>query len=1685
MDQISDYILTENIHESRSSVIYRGHRINENQPVIIKLLKTKKPSPDELARFKQEYNLIKNLNLEKIVKTLDFVEDTFDEDTFNYAIIEEDFNGISLKKLLKTRTISLQNFLGIAITLSETLSNLHKNNIIHMDIKPDNILINTEENIVKITDFGISALLTHANDEIYNPAVIQGTLAYMSPEQTGRMNRSMDYRTDLYSLGITFYEMLTGKLPFKSKDPIELIHSHIARQPTAPRDLNPDIPTVISSIILKLLAKSPEERYQNASGLAFDLTECLNQLTRNGTIDNFTIAQKDISIRFNIPQHLVGRELESANLMESFERASLGTGEMMLVTGSPGIGKSALVNELYKPIVAKKGYFISSKYDQFKKDIPYSSIIQAFQSLIRQIIAESEDRVYALKDKLLSALGSNGKVLISVIPELEYVIGKQPDVPDLLPEESQNRFNLLFQKFVNVFISAGNPLALFLDDLQWADIASLRLIKLLLTVDMPKYFFFIGAYRDTETDQNHPLMILFNEIVKHGTKVNSITLKPLNIDNINTILVNVLRCKADQSIELAKLVHRKTAGNPFFVNQFLKNLYDKKVLSFNPKDGWNWNIDNIIEMQVTDNVVEFMATKISSLPENTQDILKICSCIGNRFDLEELATVSEKTMEAVLEDLSLAIREDLVRLCDGIYKFHHDRIQEAAYSLIPESEKAQMHYRIGSSALKKTDSENLNKKIFYIVDQLNRGSRFLVDYEMRFNLMSLNEQAANKAKSAAAYNAAAEYLEKAKSLLSTEEWGLDPQKLFSISIQYAECLYLSGTIDKALDLCEQLFELATDNFDKGAVYSLKIRIIDVTYQQRGAVLDEVRKGLALYGVSLPADNQEIDKEVKEGIAKMQAYFAQNPIEKLSELPHMTDKNNMMVMKLLLQAAPSAVQTNFQLFSLIELLMFELAISYGTTAESCKNFVDLGIIHTAFLGDYERSYQLGKAALALIDKYNADSLRSAVYCVFSAYISYWRSHYQESLDYFDLAYQSGLETGDMLHLSYSSACKLIHLIYVGRNLDECRIECERLVNFFCKTQAVSSLMMTRIAWFTIRKLQDFDSESERTEFVKEEHEQIEEINNSSNISARFLLGSHYTLVNYLLGDMDAAEKWNAYTEPVLQAGYGFIQIVDHILVQSLILIQTLESGEADVKNRIMEVLSTKLDKLKMWSDNSPANFLHKYYLLSAELAATRGDPLEVIIDLYTKAIDSIGKGDFIHMKALINERFGVFWLEKMDNKIIGSTFIQKAYQLYDQWGATAKVKILEEKYNDFITPYQKKNSGTSAIDSSTSSRLTASNTLDLNVVIKTYQILSSEIDLGKLLSKIMKLSIESAGAEHGYLILEKEQDKKLYIEVAGNVDKETEALQSIPVEANDSLAVSIIKYVYKTGENVILGDTKTDKRFINDPYITKHKPKSLLCAPIRSKGAMTGIIYLENNLTTNAFTPEELEFLQMISAQAAIAIENAVLYEKQKRSEEKLKESLNNLNKVFEHTVSAMSLVIEARDPYTAGHQRRVADLAVSIARELDLDRNMIVGIRIAGLIHDLGKISIPAEILTKPGRINELEFNLIKNHSKCGYDILKPIPFPWPIADIVYQHHERLNGSGYPQGLSNNEILFESHIIAVADVVEAMASHRPYRPALGIELSLDEIRKNRGTLYNCEVVDACMALFKKGFEFKD
>ncbi|MBN1548017.1 MAG: AAA family ATPase, partial [Syntrophaceae bacterium] len=670
MEKIGNYILQEQIRETRKAVIFRAHTHGEAPKYIIKILKTKDPTPSESARFRQECNLIKNLDIDGIVRIYDVIE----QDN-HFVIVEEDFDGVSLKELIKTEKIDLKSFLQIAERVSEILGGIHKSNIVHLDIKPDNILINEQAGQIKIADFGIAAILTHANEELYHPEVIDDTLVYISPEQTGRMNRTIDYRTDLYSLGITFYEMLTGDVPFRSNDPMELIHAHIARKPSPSHNSTFPIPSIITEIIAKLLSKNPEERYQNGFGVMADIQECIRQVDEKQNIESFELGKHDISNRFIIPQKLFGREKDIGRLISSFDTVATrkNGAAIMVVMGAPGIGKSAMINEIYKPIVARKGYFISGKYEQFRRDKPYSGIIQAFQLFVKQILSESEERIALWKESLFNVLGDSGKVITDVIPEVELIIGKQSDLPVLGPEESKNRFNFIFEKFTGVFPAKEHPVALFLDDLQWADSASLQLLQNILTGSGLNYFFLILSYRDNEVNESHPVMDFLRHIEKNKARLDKITLGALTTRDVTDFIKYFLRCSDQEGMELAELLVKKTGGNPFFVNQFLHTLYNEKMIVHEGALGWRWDVNKISQMQVTDNLVDMMAGKISRLPEATQTVLKICACIGNRFDLETLAAVQGTSVDQALGDLTEAVNEGLVSRFWNMYIFHHDR----------------------------------------------------------------------------------------------------------------------------------------------------------------------------------------------------------------------------------------------------------------------------------------------------------------------------------------------------------------------------------------------------------------------------------------------------------------------------------------------------------------------------------------------------------------------------------------------------------------------------------------------------------------------------------------------------------------------------------------------------------------------------------------------------------------------------------------------------------------------------------------------------------------------------------------------------------------------------------------------------------------------------------------------------
>lgn len=1510
MVKFADYILQEIIQETRNSIIYRGHRENEKQPLIIKLLKTSNPTPSEIARFKQEYDLVRKLDIPDIIKIFDLVK----QDD-QYAIIEEDFGGISLKNALKENKPDLKSLLDISADISGTLGLIHKNNIIHLDIKPDNILINTEKGEVKITDFGISAVLTHANDELYNPDVIEGTLSYMSPEQTGRMNRGVDYRTDMYSLGATFYEMLTGEVPFKSKDPMELIHSHIARQPLPPNLLNPDIPPVLSSIVMKLLSKNPEERYQNCLGLKADIDECLKQLHDKGKIDDFPIATKDISIRFNIPRSLVDRDNERIEIMKCFERTCKGLSEMMLVTGQPGIGKSALINEIHKPIIAKKGYFIFGKFDQFRKDVPYSAIIQSFQGLIRQLISENKEKINAWREILLSALGTNGKVITDVIPELEMIIHRQPDLPVLGPEESMNRFNLVFQKFINVFTTEDHPLVLFLDDLQWADHASLRLLENLMTTYETKYLFLIGAYRDNETGDAHPLTLALNNIQKKGRKIHTLKLGPLDVNSINLIIMNVLICDAEKSGPLAELISRKTAGNPFFVIQFLKNIYDHQLLQLNPQTGWEWDIHKVEAMQVTENVIEFMAEKISQLPEKTRDILKICACIGNRFDLESLSVVSGKSIEETLADLTSAIQEDMISLHGNLYKFLHDRIQEAAYSMIPEKEKEEMHYRIGSNVLKKTDPENLNEKIFYVVDQLNRGIRLVSDIDEEIMLAKLNLQAAQKSKKSTAYASAASYLKIAMGLLPDYSWKSHYELTYSIYREAIECQYLNLDFSEAEKIFNVVVRNVKSNVDKANVHTLMI-ILYTTQGNYEAALRIGIEGMTMLGFHIP--KKVSDVRVGLELLKLRLKFGRRKIEDLIDMQYVTMPNNLEEAKrlnadyvarhpsksladpemelwemisyayLAIHTGTVAFYANPNLFAFIatngvyRLLDYEVNFEYSPFA-----LIAMGSIVGSSLGFYKHGYRFGVTALKISEKIADTKNRCRVEFAFPMFVQHWQKHAKHDLDYFRNAYKSGIENGDLIFSGHNVNLIGMTRIMLGDNIDDILDEYGKYRDFqlggkdpfIARNYMENTRMCLCLKGLTAGRGSlngDGFDEDEQDHYYKSEN----------NLLGTFYLSLVRLRINYLFGEFSKGRTLLPEMHRIVKqkTALGNLHIPEFYFYYSLTLTASYAEADSLQKARYLMRLKANQTKMSIWAKACPENFQHKHDLVAAEMMKNKKRFREAQ-QLYHKAIEGARQNGYRQEEAIACERLALLYLDH-DCKDEAGFFMQKAHQCFLSWGASEKAVQMEELYASLIPHEQKRQSTGTITVSNPSGTMTISGTtestsgtkmLDLSTAMRVSQIISSEIKLDRLLQMIMHESITNAGAQRGYLILE--SDGELTIEASEDVDKgEILVTQSLSLKNCEDICRSIVNYVYHSGDDIVLGNAAKEGLFTNDPYIMNGQSKSILCTPIMSKGKMSGILYMENNLSENAFTPERLEILRSFSVQAAISIENARLFE---------------------------------------------------------------------------------------------------------------------------------------------------------------------------------------------------------------
>ena len=1536
VQKIANYLLNAKIYESANSEVYRGVRESDRRSFILKVLKQDFPSPQELIRYKQEYEITRNLNLDGVVKAygLEPYQRTL-------VIILEDFGASSLSQLMQNSLLfsptergqkKIHRFLGLAIQIAETLGQIHAANIIHKDLNPSNIVLNPDTDAVKIIDFGISTILTRENPSLKHPNVLEGTLAYLSPEQTGRMNRALDYRTDFYSLGVTFYELLTGQRPFATADAMELVHCQIAKQPVPPGELlerhgQASLPIVISNIVMKLMAKTAEERYQSAWGLKADLEECLRQLETTGTMADFPLGSQDISDRFQIPQKLYGREKEIATLLAAFERVATGrkdaavgenpgeknsqtdranaATEMMLVAGYSGIGKSALVQEIYKPITAKRGYFISGKFDQFQRNVPYSALVNAFQGLVRQLLTEGATQLSQWQEKLLTALRPNAQVVIDVIPEVELILGRQPAVAALGPTESQNRFNLVFSSFIRVFCTQEHPLVIFLDDLQWVDSATLKLMELMMTDDETQYLFLIGAYRDNEVNSTHPLMISLENLQKENTIINQITLPPLGLHHVNQLIAETLHCTNLLGQSLAKLVAAKTQGNPFFVNQFLTTLHAEQLLAFDLEFlSWQWDIAQIKAMDITDNVVELMISKVKKLPEQTQKTLCLAACVGASFDLQTLSIVCEKSASDVFQALLPAVQSGLIvptseldpELLIQDYKFNHDRIQQAAYALIDDGKKQGVHLQIGR-LLKSNFSESEQlERIFEVVDHLNLGWKLITHDREKVELAALNLEAGKKAKESAAYVAALQYLIAGISCLNENAWEEHYQLSIDLYRQRAEVEYLNGNFDRSESLIHLLLEKTKSAVEKAEIYNLLILQYTLLTKYPEAI-EAGRKGLQLLDIVLPRNDFQTAFKIEFDKAK--TILRDREISLLLYQPEIKDLEKIITIKLLAMLLPPTYLSDQNLFFLVTAKSANLSFEYGSIADSAMVYVCYASVLLSYSEDYQAAYEFALMSLKLTERFHDIANKAKVYLMSANFVAHWIKPVQSLVCINNEGYQAALISGNIIYAGYMLHCMAIHSFYQGCTLEETVAKQESYLLLVQKTNNVlttNTLLGYQLVTFNLsgrtrNKFSFYNNQVTEAEYLK-------------NIQSEkdYFSGSFYYIlksqISYLYDRPRLALRFAALAGTIIDFTRCFITTAEHNFYYSLSLVALYSNANVEKQEVYWAQLEKNQKQMRIWADNCPENFLHKCLLVEAEIARITGKDLEAM-ELYDRAITSAAEHEFIQNEALGNELAAKFWLGK-GKADFAALYMEKARYGYQLWGAKRKVEDLEEKYPQWFSA-QATQRGIKTKTSSTTTSGRAIESLDLTSVLKASQTLSGEIVLKSLLTKLMNIAIENAGAQRGFLLLEKEGSWS--IEAAGTIDSEqVQVLQSMPIQSHQSqdrdrpalLSNAIVNYVARVQADVVLDDAIHAGQFTQDPYILANQVKSVLCTPLLNQNQLSGILYLENNLTTAAFTTDRIEVLKLLSSQAAISLQNAQLYVALRESERNLAQFLEGI-----------------------------------------------------------------------------------------------------------------------------------------------------------------------------------------------
>ena len=1484
MKSIPGYTLNAPVCETGDLVIYRATRTLDNLSVLLKFPSAPHPTPTVLRRLEREYELARDLDSGLIARPI-----ALERQGGNVALVLEQGPDRTLADQLGS-PLDVRSFLQIAIGITAALAELHRHDLIHKDIKPEHVLLDAAGH-VWLTGLGIASRLLRERQAPEPPEVIAGTLAYMAPEQTGRMNRSIDSRSDLYALGVTFYQMLTGVLPFTAGDPMELVHCHIARKPLPPSQLVASVPELVSEITMKLLAKTAEDRYQSTLGLEADLRECQAEWEANGCIAPFPLGVHDVTERLLIPEKLYGRQSEVDALLGAFDRVVTGGKiEFVLVSGYSGIGKTALVSELHKALIPPRGLFAAGKFDQYQRDIPYAPLIQALQTLIRQILGMSDTEMGGWRDALQKAVNPNGQLIVSLIPEVELIIGKQPPVLDVPPPEARNRFQMVLRRFLGVFAGPEHPLALFLDNLQWPDAATLDLIEQLVSGQEVGYLLLIGAYRDNEVGSFHPLMRVLDAIRKRGAGVQEIVLAPLTIDDVGGLVADSLHCDRDHALPLARLVHEKTGGNPFFTIQFLIALAEEKLLVFDSGSGcWIWDMVRILAKDYTDNVVNLMIGKLGRLPDETLTALKQFACMGNVAEIATLSMLHGQSVEALHAALWEAVRVGLVIRQRNVYTFLHDRVQEAAYTLTSEENRKQLHLKIGRLLFAHYSQEILAERVFDIVDQYNRSVELVTDAKERETLCRLNAEAGRRARASVAYASARRYFEQAVALLPADCWNELYAESMALFTELAECEYLLGNFRHADELLTLALEKARFLLDRALIYRLYQRL----YQQSGRWTEAVGaalKGLKLLGVSFPESDEEIRLATKAEKNQIEVNLHGRRIADLADVPFTDDTEAQVLIGLLAESITQFFITRPVLWHLIVLKCVNLCLEKGHVEESSYIYSSYCKMLVALYNDIPSAFEFSLMSLKLNERSKGSFMKGLPPFFHASVVGNWRQHFETILPLFDKAFQAFLDSGDIIWASYLTYNEVWLHVENGDQLGQIIERARRHAAFNLQSHNNIVYLVVRIEeQFALSLQGKTRSPTDFNDSFFDEAASVAAIE-----QANFRIGMGYyriikQIAAFTAGQFDEALEWADRVVPVLDSVSSMAIWGTHYFYHALTL-AALHGQVPARQQEFMGMLTEVLGRLKYWADNCPENFANRYNLVSAEIARIEGRDMDAM-RLYDLAIGSARDNNFVQQEALAAEVASRFYRARGFDRI-ADAYLGDAHACYARWGADGKVRQLEQRYPQLRESPPLALSGTISTDA---------HELDTLAVVRASQAISGEILLDNLLKTLMRVVLENAGARQCYLLLSRNEEL-LLAAVARVEDQDVVMrLRSESGFPEAMLPSSILNYVSRSHEKVLLDDATSPNPYSVDEYFARQHPKSVLCFPIVRQTKLIGLLYLENDLTTHAFTPEHLAVLELLAAQAAIALENAELYSDLKNNIDALRQSEQKFRAIFDQT----------------------------------------------------------------------------------------------------------------------------------------------------------------------------------------